>query len=115
MPLQPYERSDEVDGRSSVFVKGFIVVTAMSSCCLLALAFLIGSARAPAGGVAEVALLIFIGAAASSFIGSVGCIFAIPKTKTEEPWLRWCAIANYCALATIIGIPMVQSYTSHYR
>jgi hypothetical protein len=116
MPLPPYQSSED-DGRSSGFAKGFVVITALGAWALMAFGFVVGSARSGgASGIAELALLLFFGAGALSFIGSAGCLLGVSKKKKkEEPWLRWCAFANYCALATVFGVPMIQSCSSHYR
>lgn len=110
MSLPPYNSPEDNRGPSSVLAKVFLVASAIGSWGLLAFAGLTSATPAP------VAPLCFVLAGVFAFAGSAACLFGVRREKMKtEPWIRWCALASYLALATVVSVPLLESCSSKYR
>lgn len=110
MSLPPYNSSEDKRRPSSVLAKGFLVASAIGSWGLLGFAYLTSTTPVP------VAPLCFVLAGVLSFAGSAACIFGIRRERMKtEPWLRWCALANYLALAAVVCVLLLDSCGNKYR
>ena len=109
MPLPPYNASEDERGPSSALAKGFLVLSAIGSWGLLGVACLTSTTPVP------VAPLCVALAGVLSFAGSMACLFGIRRERMKsEPWLRWCALANYLALAAVVSVLLLESCGNKY-
>jgi hypothetical protein len=117
MARDPYQLPSEADRRAPEWVKAVSALMALAAWALLLFMLMLASGRSyGAPAIAELGILSFFGAGAFAFVGSAISLFAVSKKeKREDAWLRAFAVANYCALAVLIALPLVQSCTSRYR